>query len=316
MLKPKHNSIEHFNSKQPHGNYKNSQFILGVCLIKNEQNFIAWALMNALDFCDEILILDNMSEDSTLDVVARIKNSFKHIEVIQVRHCNNSHKYVEKFAGSPTWVLKIDGDEILDPIGLMELRKELKMGNFNEFWVLSSSMLHVVGIDFEQAEAFGFNLAGQGTVLYNFNAIDSWHEFKSERLHGGNKVFRSGYSESQIHKTLDWSSSKFRTLHMCFMPRSPIDTLDLKKYELDGRKNPLEERLFKRVKRSISKNYYRNRLSFKNSRYTKGKFEVVDITNFGCPDDFRMFNPECDYVMNLIRDITNNRRHIAANYRR
>ena len=311
-----HNNFKHSGSKLLPSSFKNTPTILGVCLIKNEQNFIAWALMNALDFCDEILILDNMSEDSTLDVVTRIKNSFKHIEVIQVRNCNNSHKYVEKFAGSPIWVLKIDGDEILDPIGLMEFRKELKMGDFNEFWELSSSMLHVVGMDFEQAEAFGFNLARQGTVLYNFNAIDSWHEFRSERLHGGNKVFRSGYSESQIHKTLHWSGSKFRTLHMCFMPRSPIDTLDLKKYELDGRKNPLEKQLFKRVKRSIFKNYYRNRPSFKNSKYTEGKFEVVDITNFGRPDDFRMFNPECDYVMNMIRYITNNRRHIAANYRR
>ena len=316
MLKPKHKSIKHFNSKPPLGDFKNTQFILGVCLIKNEQNFVAWALMNAIDFCDEILILDNMSEDSTLKIVARIANSFEHIEVIQVRHCNNTHKYVEKFAGSPTWVLKIDGDEILDPIGLMELRKELKMGDYNEFWKVSSSMVNVVGMDFEQAEAFGFNVAKQGTALYNFNAIDSWHEFKSERLHGSNMVFRSGYSESQIHKTLDWSSSKFRVLHMCFMPRSPIDTFELKNYELDGRKNPHEKRLFKRVKRFIFKNYYRNKPSFKNLKYTEGKFEVVDIKNFGCPNDFRKFNPDCDYVMNSIRDITNNRRHIATNYRK
>ena len=316
MLKPKHNSIEHFDSNPPPGDYKNSQLILGVCLIKNEQNFVAWALMNAIDFCDKILILDNMSEDSTLEIVARIANSFEHIEVIQVRNCNNTHKYVEKYAGSPTWILKIDGDEILDPIGLHELRRELKLGAYNGYWGILSSMLHVVGIDFEQAKAFGFNIARQGTVLYNFNAIDSWRQVKSERLRGDNKVFRPNYSESQIHKTLDWKTSKFRALHMCFMPRSPIDTTEFKRFELDGRKNPREKLFYKQLKRYLFKSYYRNRPSFKNSTYTQGNYEVVDISNFRRPDDFRKFDPECDYVLNMIREVTDNRRHSQMNYRR
>ena len=272
--------------------------------------------MNAINFCDEILILDNMSEDSTQEIVARIANSFEHIEVIQVRNCNNTHKYVEKYAGSPTWILKIDGDEILDPIGLHELRRELKLGTYNGYWGMLSSMLNVVGIDFEQAKAFGFNVARQGTVLYNFNAIDSWRQVKTERLRGDNKVFRPNYSESQIHKTLDWKSSNFRALHLCFMPRSPIDMTEFKRFELDGRKNPREKLFYKQAKRYIFKSYYRNRPSFKNSTYTQGNYEVVDISNFRRPDDFRKFDPECDYVLNMIREVTDNRRHSEKNYRR
>ena len=56
-----------------------------------------------------------------------------------------------------------------------------------------------------------------------------------------------------------------------FMPRSPIDTFELKNYELDGRKNPHEKRLFKRVKRFIFKNYYRNKPSFKNLKIYGGE---------------------------------------------
>ena len=44
-----------------------------------------------------------MSEDSTLEIVARIANSFEHIEVIQVRNCNNTHKFVEKY-----WYARFD----------------------------------------------------------------------------------------------------------------------------------------------------------------------------------------------------------------
>ena len=184
---------------------------------------------------------------------------------------------------------------------------------------------YVVGIDFEQAKGFGINVARQGTVLYNFNAIDSWRQVKSEKLRGDNKVFRPNYSESQIHKTLDWKTSKFRALHMCFMPRSPIDATEFKRFELDGRKNPREKLFYKhkwyrrpshQLKRYLFKSYYRNRPSFKNSTYTQGNYEVVDISNFRRPDDFRKFDLECDYVLNMICEVTDNRRHSEKNYRK
>ena len=44
--------FKHFGSrgnKLPPSSFKSTPAILGVCIINNDQNFIAWALMNALD---------------------------------------------------------------------------------------------------------------------------------------------------------------------------------------------------------------------------------------------------------------------------
>ena len=45
--------FKHFGSrgnKLPPSSFKSTPAILGVCIINNDQNFIAWALMNTLDF--------------------------------------------------------------------------------------------------------------------------------------------------------------------------------------------------------------------------------------------------------------------------
>lgn len=39
--------------------------IVGICLIKNEDYYIEQVLKNIMDFCDKIIVLDNMSEDNT-----------------------------------------------------------------------------------------------------------------------------------------------------------------------------------------------------------------------------------------------------------
>ena len=287
-----------------------SSFV-GVCLIKNEQNFVAWSLLNAIDFCDEILILDNLSEDKTLDIVQRIADQNQNkIKVIQVQNCNDTHKYLEKYAGTPTWIFKIDGDEVSDPTGLRELRKEIESGVYDEYWMLKSSMLHVLGMDFEKAEAFGYYIARQSTVMCNFNAIHCWRENKRERLRGNNAIFRPGYSNNRNYMFADWNKSNFRTLHLCFFPRSPLDDINKLGHDLDGRENPREKSVIKQSKRRLFQKYYNNRPSFKRNSYSGGEVKVVDIKNFRKPDDFEEFGVDVGYVTNTIRDITDNRRHL------
>ena len=248
-----------------------------------------------------------------MEIVSHIATRYKHIEVIPVRNCNDTHKFVAEYAGTSTWILKIDGDEIFDPVGLGLLREDILAGVYDQFWQLTSSMLHVVGINFKQATACGFYNPRQGSGLSNFNAIENWHT-RSERLHGGNMIFRSGYSEKLNYLSSNWTTAKFRTLHMCFMPRSSLDLPTFKSSELDGRINPLEKQLFKQIKRRLFKKFYTNKPSFKQRAYTRGSFEVFDITNFGRPDDFRIIDPECDSVVELLRNITYERKHIEQSY--
>ena len=35
--------------------------IVGIVLVRNEENFVTWAIQNAIDFVDEMLVIDNMS---------------------------------------------------------------------------------------------------------------------------------------------------------------------------------------------------------------------------------------------------------------
>ena len=107
--------------------------IVGICLVKNEEYFVAWALMNVLKFCDYILVMDNLSDDLTGQIVRRIAEEHHHIEVIQVPDPNNTHKFLEHYFGTDTWMLKVDGDEIYDPKGLVaKLRTKILAGEFDQ----------------------------------------------------------------------------------------------------------------------------------------------------------------------------------------
>ena len=46
--------------------------ILGIVLVRNEENFVTWAIENAIDFVDEMLVIDNLSRDGTPDRLATL----------------------------------------------------------------------------------------------------------------------------------------------------------------------------------------------------------------------------------------------------
>ena len=286
--------------------------IVGVSLVKNEENFIAWALLNAVDFCDEIIVMDNMSEDRTVEIVNAIAACHTNITVVKVQDGNNTHKYVEDYAGTPTWVLRIDGDEIFDPVGLTQLRERLLAGKFDEFWRLEASTLHVVGINFHQSQAYGYAPPGVAVLsnLYNFNAIESWNPGPRERLHGNSSIaFRSGYSLDSIKSfwnECSWNESPFRGLHMCFLPRSSLEE-DINFYnQLDSRKNIAEFRLARRLARKVSKNYAQ-RPDHKNRTYAKDELTSLDISSFGRPDAFADVDSESDKLVQIIESATRQR---------
>ena len=288
--------------------------IVGVCLVKNEQNFVAWALMNAMEFCDKILVLDNMSEDRTYEIVSTIAKEHDHVEVIRVKDGNNTHRYIEEYAGKPVWIIRIDGDEIFSPSGLSKFKIRLHAGEFDNFWKIEAQTLHAIGISFEAGKAFGYTQpAVKGYLeLFNFNAFDSWRAGRRERLHGPVE-FSKGYSQDQFHpywKHHTWSESEFKGLHLCFMPRSPLDANSYLEGQLGGRFNLLEirlnRRLHRRIARAVSRKYSRQP-DYKLRHYAKGEVTEFDISDFGNPLDFQQYDPECQTVVNVIREVTQSR---------
>ncbi|MYG65344.1 MAG: hypothetical protein F4206_01265, partial [Gammaproteobacteria bacterium] len=283
-----------------------------VMLVRNEEHFVAWSLMNVLEFCDHVLVMDNQSTDRTRRIVEGIADRHENVELTVVPDANDTQKFLKGWFGTRTWVLGLDGDEIHDPVGLSRLRGRLQSGAFDEYWAISGIYCHVAKLDFHQSRAFGYSSppAKAGTKLFNFNAIENWMSRwrKHERLHGS-KVFRSGYSGDSVYRFSasendeKWDTADLRCLHLCFMPRTPAETESALAHQT--RKNPVETRLLRRMARKIE-SIRPNRMDYRQKRYARGPVIPHDIHGFGKPDDFREFDDRCDHVMDILNGIQAN----------
>ncbi len=197
--------------------------IVGIVLVRNEENFVAWALHNALDFCDEWLLIDNLSTDATAARLAAIAALHPRVQVISERNPLRTNAYLQAFIGEDVWVFGLDGDEIYDRSGLLRLRTRLLAGAYANAWSVQGHSLHATTLDLAAGTALGYGTpeSAPATKLYNFRLIASWH-VNTQRLHG-NPVLLPGHNLGQrvaLADTEAWEHCDFRNLHLCFFPRS------------------------------------------------------------------------------------------------
>lgn len=202
--------------------------IIGICLVRNEDLFLGQALDNIAAFCDRIYVADTGSTDGTWALVQRRAALYPHLEVHRIAHPRQSHQLIEGYAGTPTWVFGVDGDELYDPRGLAVLRRDLLAGVYDASWRLIGNVLNCVRLDHARGLAAGYLAPPSRSItkLYHFGAITRWDRVAEERLHGGHLLFRAGYDatlERRLHEELDWEHSPLRCLHVCFLPRSTLD---------------------------------------------------------------------------------------------
>ena len=203
--------------------------IIGIVLIRNEDIFIERVLRNILDFCDRILVADHHSRDNTATIVKGLAARNPKISYHGVDHPSDSHTLIAGLAGGNNWVFGVDGDEIYDPDGLRRLKAELIAGKHSDCFKFLGNVLNIHDFDTERHTARGYLAppCRSMTKLYNFAAITAWGPPTSERLHGGRIAFKPGYGEQSIrhlHQEVPWDESPFRCLHLCFSPRSSLDT--------------------------------------------------------------------------------------------
>ena len=170
--------------------------IVGIVLVRNEEKYLQRIIGNILDFCDRILIADNLSTDSTADIASSIAGRLNNkVEYHSISHPGQSHSLIQGFAGSNTWIFAVDGDELYDPEGLARLRQRIFSGAFNDWWVVFGNVLNCIELNMELRYARGYLAppCRSMTKLYNFNAIESWNGPCPERLHGGKVVFKKGF---------------------------------------------------------------------------------------------------------------------------
>lgn len=218
--------------------------IIGIVLVRNEDVFVAQAIRNVAVFCDRIHVVDHVSDDGTWRIVRSLAREFDHVDARRSHNSADAHRLLEPYAGTQTWVIGVDGDELFDPDGLARFRADLLAGAHVDVFRLKAHVLNCDDLDLERATASGW-LAPPSrpvTKLFNFAAVESWTN-SPDPLQSGDVVFRPGYhweARRDLADDTTWQTDPLRCLHVCFLRRSSRDA------DAQTRRNLDESREFDR----------------------------------------------------------------------
>lgn len=291
--------------------------IVGIVLVQNEENFVTWAISNVLEFCDEIIVLENNSTDATWARIEAMAARHSKIKAHRVTQADRTNEYAIPFVGQDVWLFGVDGDEIYDPAGLARFRQRVLAGEFSAAREIRGHTVHARTIDLDGQSATGFvtPAAKAATKFYYAGAIESWHG-NTQRLHG-RPVYKDGWEpadrvQSSAHGT--WEQADLRMLHLCFFPRSTINA------DVAVRQN-ITDRSFRNVwrrpvfamlaalglDRGRMGDYIRRLAGIrKPQHYAVGDLEERSIAGFGRPADFDL--PGAGAVEAQIAEISDRRR--------
>ncbi|MEI6563405.1 MAG: glycosyltransferase family 2 protein [bacterium] len=250
--------------------------IVGVVLVKNEDLFIGQALENVTHFCDRMLVYDNFSTDGTYPILETLAAQYPHIHLERIQNLAESHRAIEGYAGTPTWIFAVDGDELYDPNGLREMRVKIKQGALNRYHRIYGNVLNCSRLDRQTHEALGYLSppARSMTKLYNFAHLTSWTGCP-QRLHNGTIVFKPGFNQQDatysMHLTTPWETSSFRCLHMCMTRRSSKQVLAMPRF------SPSDE-----IRKQIAQQTIAGKISF----YLRTAFSLI-FRKTGKDDGYR-----------------------------
>jgi Glycosyl transferase family 2 len=269
--------------------------VIGSVLVHNEDVFVEQAIRNVVDFCDRIYVVDHMSDDRTPEILRSLAREYDHLDVRRARHARLSHEVLEPYVGTDVWVLRIDGDELYDPDGLVALRQSLEAEEHRRVFRVLGNVLHAIELDRNADTASGYLSPPSRPIsaLYNLNTLESWSECP-ERLHAGLPIFRSGFDWMSVEKLCEryrWEESPLRCLHACFLRRSSLDATETLRHNLGElgayRRGALGtvERAVRRVARRPAGDPEQIGMrargsSWKEEKYRRGDLVAVDASAF------------------------------------
>jgi hypothetical protein len=256
--------------------------IVGSVLVRNEDLFVEQSIRNVARFCDRIHAVDHVSTDRTWDILQSLARELDHLDVRRSRGSATAHRLLAPYAGTDTWVLGVDGDELYDAAALSRLRDDLLAGAHADVFRLKAHVLNCDEVDAAAGTASGW-LAPPSrpvTKLFNFGAVESWSE-SPDPLQAGNVVFRPGQhweSRRDLADETTWETDPLRCLHVCFLWRSSVR---------DGgaRLNLDESGEYDRgpvgtLKRLVRRPMRQRDTNWKREWYARGERVTVDATPF------------------------------------
>ena len=259
-----------------------SRRIVGSVLVRNEDIFVEQAIRNVAEFCERIHAVDHMSQDGTWRILSRLADELDHLDIRRSRNSADAHRLLEPYAGTETWVIGVDGDELYDPDGLRRLRRELLAGAHADVFRLKAHVLNCDELDAAAATASGWVAPPSRpiTKLFNFAAVETWTN-SPDPLQSGDVVFRAGFhweSRRDLADDTTWEDDPARCLHVCFLRRSTRDP----EGRGETRLNLDESRQFDRgvvgtLKRLVRRQQPKN---WKREWYARGDRMTVDARPF------------------------------------
>ncbi len=267
--------------------------LVGSVLVRNEDVFVERAICNAAGVCDRIHVLDHQSDDGTPEILRALAGELDHLDVCRSSYSGDSHRSLEQYVGTSTWVLVIDGDCIFDPEGLGLLRETLESGVHDDVFRIRGHVLHCDEIDDAAGTVSGYLAPPSRPIvqLFNFGALESWTGCP-ERVHGGTAVFRPDYDWTNVFdfaETTEWDGDPLRLVHVCFLRRSSREPGDPAR----GRPNLNElgeyrRGLVGRIRRVVRRPTIDPKVSalrgvgrgWKEDKYRRGPRVTLDATSF------------------------------------
>ncbi len=211
------------------------------CLVKNEENFIWYALQSVLPFVDKIMVWDTGSEDKTVEIIKSIKSpKIDFVEkgsVDSETHTTLRAEMLQKTDKQKYgWLMILDGDEIW---GESEILKMIQYANEKAPAAVVVRTINFVGDLYHKlSESSGkYEIAGQkGNIAIRLINL-SLKNLKVINPHGGQTYTTSGIAVQDLPPEQLLFSNDLFYFHTTHLKRSTLDNKTLKrsfkrKYEL------------------------------------------------------------------------------------
>jgi len=205
---------------------KKKKIIWGNCLVRNEENWVWYALMSVIDCLDKILVWDTGSTDKTVPIIKSIKNpkiSFKQYGPVTPETFADVRQKMLK-ATKADWLFLIDGDEIWSKKSIKKVVEEIqRKGDRIDSVVVET--INFVGdvFHYQEEEAGEYEIAGK-RGHYNLRAMN----WRIPGLHAALPHGQQGYFDAENNPIQKRNPKKILFLpvhyfHATHLPRSLND---------------------------------------------------------------------------------------------
>jgi len=159
-------------------------------LVKNEENFIWFAINSILDYVDEILAWDNGSGDKTVSIIKSIKSSkIKFRDASKIHFEKARQEMIDDTKAD--WIFVLDGDEIWPDAAMLNIKNQiLKVASSKDCIATPNYMLVGDMFHYQEEKAGRYEIGGK-VGHYNVRAVRNFPGLHIEGVYG-NEGFVNG----------------------------------------------------------------------------------------------------------------------------